>query len=193
MNKANSKVINNKANLFNSKLFFLKCHYPKLSFSSTINNDNDNDNDIILSKYLSKDLLSEINFQTKENQISNSSSNIKNEVNNYNISFNFMNQNQNIIKFSSLNDKSNNGSSVQNKKIKKNKNKNKKNFIEREGDWTCFYCGNLNFSFRKNCNRCCSFRINSEIEHDKYMENVLYIINENQKKRLLNKVTQREY
>ena len=103
------------------------------------------------------------------------------------------NQSYRNLEIIAVNDKSNNGSSVQNKKIKKNKNKNKKNFIEREGDWTCFYCGNLNFSFRKNCNRCGSFRINSEIEHDKYMENVLYIINENQKKRLLNKVSQREY
>ena len=38
---------------------------------------------------------------------------------------------------------------------KKNKNKilNKSNTI-RLGDWTCMYCYNLNFSFRKSCNRC---------------------------------------
>ena len=24
----------------------------------------------------------------------------------------------------------------------------------REGDWVCFNCQNLNFSFRKKCNRC---------------------------------------
>ena len=24
----------------------------------------------------------------------------------------------------------------------------------REGDWVCFNCNNLNFSFRKKCNRC---------------------------------------
>ena len=30
----------------------------------------------------------------------------------------------------------------------------KRNFVEREGDWTCFFCKNLNFSFRKKCNIC---------------------------------------
>ena len=40
-------------------------------------------------------------------------------------------------------------------KIKEtNNNKKKKNFSERAGDWVCFKCKNLNFSFRNNCNRC---------------------------------------
>ena len=29
-----------------------------------------------------------------------------------------------------------------------------KPFIEREGDWVCYQCKNLNFSFRLTCNRC---------------------------------------
>ena len=33
-------------------------------------------------------------------------------------------------------------------------NKKIKPFIEREGDWTCKNCKNLNFAFRKECNRC---------------------------------------
>lgn len=32
--------------------------------------------------------------------------------------------------------------------------KKKKPFQEREGDWNCFKCKNLNFSFRVICNRC---------------------------------------
>lgn len=32
--------------------------------------------------------------------------------------------------------------------------KKKKPFVEREGDWICFKCKNLNFAFRTNCNRC---------------------------------------
>lgn len=32
--------------------------------------------------------------------------------------------------------------------------KKKKPFIEREGDWVCYQCKNLNFSFRLTCNRC---------------------------------------
>ena len=48
-----------------------------------------------------------------------------------------------------------------NKEIKKNKfdktkKKNKKNkeFVEREGDWSCYLCKNINFAFRKKCNKC---------------------------------------
>ena len=37
---------------------------------------------------------------------------------------------------------------------KKNKQKNKKFFEVREGDWRCSNCNNLNFSFRNKCNRC---------------------------------------
>lgn len=32
--------------------------------------------------------------------------------------------------------------------------KKKKPFVERIGDWSCFKCKNLNFSFRLACNRC---------------------------------------
>ena len=35
-----------------------------------------------------------------------------------------------------------------------NNNNNKKIFKIREGDWNCFNCNNLNFSFRTKCNRC---------------------------------------
>ena len=37
---------------------------------------------------------------------------------------------------------------------KKNKQKGKKYFEVREGDWRCNQCNNLNFSFRNKCNRC---------------------------------------
>lgn len=33
----------------------------------------------------------------------------------------------------------------------------------REGDWICLYCNNLNFSFRKKCNRCGLFRKSSTL------------------------------
>ena len=36
----------------------------------------------------------------------------------------------------------------------KNKQKNKKYFEMRDGDWICCKCNNLNFSFRNKCNRC---------------------------------------
>lgn len=34
------------------------------------------------------------------------------------------------------------------------KNQSKTTSQPREGDWVCFGCNNLNFSFRKKCNRC---------------------------------------
>lgn len=30
----------------------------------------------------------------------------------------------------------------------------KKPFIEKKGDWICFQCKNLNFTYRNNCNIC---------------------------------------
>ena len=65
----------------------------------------------------------------------------------------------------------------------KKKKKNKKNFEVREGDWTCYFCKNLNFSFRKKCNRCGVNKDYSESQHDKCMEHVLSIINDNERKR----------
>jgi hypothetical protein len=29
-----------------------------------------------------------------------------------------------------------------------------KSLVKRKGDWICKYCNNLNFGFRKECNRC---------------------------------------
>lgn len=42
------------------------------------------------------------------------------------------------------------------------KKKKKKEFVEREGDWSCYYCKNLNFGFRQVCNKCGSSREKSE-------------------------------
>ena len=52
-------------------------------------------------------------------------------------------------------DKNQKNNSSNKKYEKKNKSKmmNKSNTV-RIGDWTCMYCYNLNFSFRKSCNRC---------------------------------------
>ena len=34
------------------------------------------------------------------------------------------------------------------------KKKKKQEFVEREGDWSCYRCKNINFSFRNICNKC---------------------------------------
>ena len=61
--------------------------------------------------------------------------------------------------------KNNNNNDNNNNNIhKKNNNENKiqKQFSEREGDWICFNCKNVNFAFRKLCNRCQLSKIESE-------------------------------
>ena len=53
------------------------------------------------------------------------------------------------------------------KKNKNNKNKKKKQFIEKEGDWCCYDCKNINFAFRNVCNRC---KLDKEESEKKYSE-----------------------
>ena len=50
----------------------------------------------------------------------------------------------------------------------KESQKNKKQFRERPGDWVCFNCQNLNFTFRTTCNRCNL----SKAENKKLIENL---------------------
>ena len=40
------------------------------------------------------------------------------------------------------------------KKEERKKKKNNNIFVKREGDWICYKCKNLNFAFRKVCNKC---------------------------------------
>ena len=43
---------------------------------------------------------------------------------------------------------------LKNNMICKYQKKKTKPFTERQGDWICRYCKNLNFAFRNECNRC---------------------------------------
>ena len=68
--------------------------------------------------------------------------------------------------------------------IKKEKNgKLFKGFKERDGDWTCYYCKNLNFKFRNECNRCHITKEISDKGHEKYFQDVLNQINVNEEER----------
>ena len=49
--------------------------------------------------------------------------------------------------------------------------KKKKPFVEREGDWICFQCKNLNFAFRTNCNRCHLTKNENQKIIQQYMSN----------------------
>lgn len=61
-------------------------------------------------------------------------------------------------------------------KVYKKKNKP---FIEREGDWVCKNCKNLNFAFRLECNRC-------KLPKDSDIKSITVDINSENKKRQLN-------
>ena len=97
----------------------------------------------------------------------------------------YMNLNLNNICFlpNNINGNINNKQwqNVNKKKINKNnKNKNnkkKKQFIEKEGDWCCYDCKNINFAFRNVCNRC---KLDKEESEKKYIEagkRILLLIN----------------
>ena len=58
--------------------------------------------------------------------------------------------------------KKNIGNGVRNLNKNNFENKGQKLFSEREGDWICFYCKNVNFAFRIICNRCQLPKIESE-------------------------------
>jgi hypothetical protein len=47
-----------------------------------------------------------------------------------------------------------------------NEKPKKKPFLERIGDWVCFKCKNLNFSFRQACNRCQQAKYDNEKLND---------------------------
>ena len=51
--------------------------------------------------------------------------------------------------------------------------KKKKNFEIREGDWNCFDCHNLNFSFRIKCNRCGLLKEVSDKKCEEYKMNMM--------------------
>ena len=50
--------------------------------------------------------------------------------------------------------------------------KKKRQFTEREGDWVCMKCRNLNFSFRVICNRCQVLKSESEIMYLQHINNL---------------------
>ena len=173
---------------FPSKLFLTFEKFPNNSEENSYENSiskcetNFSSQNETIRQYLTKELLDTINFSIlNETNEKNNALNLNNDLkNSLNPSFHFfLNKNMtfnsnNIINkedFSKM------------KKIKKKKKKNKKNFEEREGDWNCYFCRNLNFTFRKKCNKCGIFKYYSDKFHDKFMENVLSIINDNEKRR----------
>ena len=66
------------------------------------------------------------------------------------------------------------------KNIMKNKNNKKKRkkqeFEEREGDWPCYRCKNINFSFRDKCNKCLFSKVESEKKFQEVGETLIKFV-----------------
>lgn len=111
---------------------------------STLNNNINNSNANNSLNYKIKS-----NFNNLLNKtVSNNSQSIHNSevnINKNNTAFSHNSKTDNLI-----------GSVISNDKV------NKKQLVERLGDWDCFRCKNLNFSFRNVCNRCHLDKIESD-------------------------------
>ena len=62
------------------------------------------------------------------------------------------------------------------KKTKKNK-KEKKKYVEKEGDWPCYKCKNINFAFRDKCNKCYLSKEDSEQKYIEAGKNLMKLFN----------------
>jgi uncharacterized protein YcbX len=108
--------------------------------------------------------MRKINFSEKENSNNNLVSNAVNVSKKFNEMCLNKEDMQNFI--------------LKNSNVKKNKiKKGKKKFLEREGDWKCFKCKNINFAFRKNCNRCNFMKEESIKKSENTQKNLRMIIN----------------
>lgn len=113
----------------------------------------------------------------------NNSNSMENLQNNFFDNFNNFNNIQNISKnnteVSSPNNSTNPMQGTEqdlnnealDSSVSSNDKKNRRPFIERVGDWTCFKCRNLNFSFRILCNRCQTPKQESDRLHEQFMIN----------------------
>ena len=147
---------------------------PNIIYNENNYNNNTNNNNIINIK--GKKIFNEneipkleLNNNNINNNNNNNNNNINNNNNNFIIENNYNNNNQININYHNKFDFINNNIIINNKLNNYEKNSNnfifmnlannqktkpKKTFERREGDWICFNCNNLNFSFRKICNRC---------------------------------------
>ena len=94
-----------------------------------------------LNEYLTNDLLNELDNNEVSNEIENNNETTSTVSHPHQNFYNLLQFNANITP-------------LQMAFISQDYQQNKKAFEIREGDWTCFDCHNLNFSFRTKCNRC---------------------------------------
>jgi len=118
----------------------------KYIMNESISNTSNNINNLNSNNPLNYKIKSNLNNNMKMTHSINSLNIHNSEVNlNNNTSFIHNSQTDNL-----------------NTSVISNDKKNKKQLVERLGDWDCFRCKNLNFSFRNVCNRCHLDKIESD-------------------------------
>ena len=173
-NNSNSQLLNINNNKFehttlnynntNNKYTYIKSNRPftmnNMIFMNLINkNQNEKQQQKKNIKKLSEKLIKH-NLQDSNKNVSEIK-NIKEKVfcensNHFKCNSSIYNTNHNIINT----ENNNNNSNTQNKKDKKKKQ------LQREGDWICLECQNMNFSFRTKCNKCSFEKINIKISEN---------------------------
>ena len=142
---------------FNSKLFIdLDSTYEE-SFNNSFEDESDKSSDIdnnINKRYLLKELIEELDSPTSD------SFKEENSLKNCNSISPLVNKGYQFVpkKYRNNTNKNNNKNKKVNKYHINEENSNKNNYHilmkERKRDWICKLCNNLNFGFRKKCNRC---------------------------------------
>ena len=148
-------------------------------YSMNLNLENQSNNNLCGKKlnFLTEVIQLENNLQiTNSNKIifnKNSNNIIRNNKINNNINNQFENYRKKDDNNGFILKKKN---SYFNKKCNIKKNKKKKDFIERIGDWCCYNCKNLNFGFRNYCNRCKLNKLISEEMYKKVQEKLIKFV-----------------
>ena len=186
--KDDSNLFNSTKSLFNSKLFIdLDINEQEYNINAYSENntkeDSDNSFEFEEMNYLSNELIKDLDLLSSisnDNEKINEKyyNNANNTINNSAIIDSLLslakdgyelkpknykpvqneNKPNNFVNVSFVNNINNNGLYVKNINYKRDK----------KNDWICSYCNNLNFSFRKKCNKCKISKENS----NKYKNNM---------------------
>jgi len=115
-------------------------------------------------------------FQGKNEELSTKST----SPNSFELSFVKRHNSENLNRKQSSNSSLTSVNTEENKEFTKEFAK-KSHFVERQGDWICTRCKNLNFSFRIVCNRCKISKAESEVLYEgHHMQNIFNLIKYNE-------------
>jgi len=115
-------------------------------------------------------------FQSKNEELSTKST----SPNSFELSFVKRHNSENLNRKQSSNSSLTSINLEENKEFTKEFTK-KSHFVERQGDWICTRCKNLNFSFRIVCNRCKISKAESEVLYEgHHMHNIFNLIKYNE-------------